>query len=443
MFCLTFCRHRSARLALKYPALVSYNKLPWETLAPDSPALHQHLAPLYYHILKLSTCSSLFRSLVRTSRQLPPHSLVPSLHPTCSPAHRMQVFPGMVYIMLQYPSHLDKDNNNIIHPDNTASSSSSSFCLTSSPPGFLRHAVVQDSVSLQYYGPIHHQVGSIMNTSIRNNNSADNHDVDGSGGGSGGVFLLTSEDLQLMGIELTLQFPLHLSCLPGSSLDIAMRASSLPPYRKDEDGGRGEERGRGGGTEVSFHDSGSEAIPTPPSHIGNSTTPLSRETSRGIPPHPAGVNFLRHPRVLRPTAISLYHYFRPHRSPQELTRPLEHLVSHHRPAEEAGWWTNPHCSSSSRDHHNAKGMTDRLEMDWEPILQPPNRGAPPTSFCSSSCTTSGRSDANGPRRNEYSRGLFMPPYRPPSCYLMGLAERLAVRPGDCFGRRSLMWGHWF
>lgn len=35
------------------------------------------------------------------------------------------------------------------------------------------------------------------------------------------------------------------------------------------------------------------------------------------------------------------------------------------------------------------------------------------------------------------------PFTPPQSYLEGLAERKAIIPGDSYGRRSLMWGHWF
>ncbi|EPY39570.1 hypothetical protein AGDE_04358 [Angomonas deanei] len=93
----------------------------------------------------------------------------------------------------------------------------------------------------------------------------------------------------------------------------------------------------------------------------------------------------------------LYHYFRPNRPVNELTRPLDRFYVH-RP------------TSSVLD--------DLLSQQWTPKLNPPTR-------------------------DKSKKVSPLPAYNPPQSYLMGLAERLAVIPGNSFGRRSLMWGHWF
>lgn len=48
-----------------------------------------------------------------------------------------------------------------------------------------------------------------------------------------------------------------------------------------------------------------------------------------------------------------------------------------------------------------------------------------------------------PRRSSSVKATPMKAFVPPQSYLMGLAERQAIQPGSSFGRRSLMWGHWF
>ncbi|KPI90665.1 hypothetical protein ABL78_0261 [Leptomonas seymouri] len=100
-------------------------------------------------------------------------------------------------------------------------------------------------------------------------------------------------------------------------------------------------------------------------------------------------------------AFSLFYYFRPNRPASELTRPFEKYYQH-RPLL---------TSLEVLDTAKASG--------WRPVLQMPKRA--------------GEKVALTPAE----------PYRPPQNYLMGLAERLAVRPGSSFGRRSQMWGTWF
>lgn len=441
MLRISFRCSRSGRLSLKYPSLVSYNKLPWETLSPDSPDLHQYLAPMYQHVLQLATSSGHIPRLVRTSRSLSPSAGgVLSAHPAYTTAERMQILPGMVYIMLQYPSSASPLDNVDGSPNGDENSPSTSSFLFPPPPGFVRHAVVQDSVSLQYYGQIHHQVGPLRM-----------HGKDEGNDPGSGVFLLTSEDLQLLCVELSLRFPLHLPCLPGSSLDVALQASSLTssvennnPTQQPEEDHYNKERREPSLTphpvkeratakpKDSFVDQEDDA-PTHHRHASNRINGTSKDHL--------------------PVAITLYHYFRPNRSRQELTKPLERLLALHRPiGEEALWWWSPTSTSSSThfpsylsmNTKNAsfpgwKGVKDD-ENDWEPVLQPPNRSL---SSPQSPVLATGNEVEGNLHRQKRPQKSYMPEYRPPTSYLMGLAERLAVRPGDCFGRRSLMWGHWY
>lgn len=285
---------RRASSRLKYPSLVSYNKLPWVTLAPDAPALHRHLTPLYEHILKLASATFIPR-------------LVQESHPAVTAEQRLRVLPGMLYL-LPVPAE--------------AAPSSSVLATAAVPEGFSDH-LITDSVSLQYYGPVERHIGAVA-----------------------GVDLLTSEDLRLVGLHVCFRTPLRIPIQQGSSLSLAV------------------ERG----------------------------TATASST------------------------LSLYHFFRPHQSPATLTRPLERFLATHRPNTEEilcslGLAATSSSSSSSRSNGTAS---------WTPCLQPPKRLG-----------------------HSKKKMAAMPEYRPPQSYLMGLAERLAVRPGDCFGRRSLMWGHWF
>ncbi|ESL12032.1 hypothetical protein TRSC58_00206 [Trypanosoma rangeli SC58] len=94
--------------------------------------------------------------------------------------------------------------------------------------------------------------------------------------------------------------------------------------------------------------------------------------------------------------FTLFHFVRPNRPPSELQLEKYYL---HVP-----------CASSLAE------FASTSNTKWEPKLQAPKRS---------------------------KRVTPLPAYRPPQSYLMGLAERLAVVPGSSFGRRSLMWGHWF
>lgn len=403
------------------------------------------------------------------------------------------MLPGMIYLMLQYPPDVARESPSAPggppRPSSTRvqrdHSPAPSFFLPPAPPGFRRHAVVQDSVSLQYYGPVHHQVGSLIHTekeAPKEDSQGSDEAVERKAGT--GVFLLTSEDLQLLCLELTLRFPLHLPCATGSSLDIALKASSLA-FAMDDKGRVGV---TGGDAEKQ------DGFPDPmegtnaPNHTitGTSTSTTSSMPKTNADMHrmvkpplmhsPEGRgNFPATPAQPRlPIAISLYHYFRPHRSPQELTRPLEHLLALHRPARDGVHWcqpsarycgyssstinpnkqqsfctllpqdqsewtmTSPHCQFSTVCDGSGEtlGCVEELPLNWEPVLQPPMRTLP-------SGYLPGSGEQNGSNRFQRPWESLMPKYTPPTSYLMGLAERLAVRPGDCFGRRSLMWGHWF
>lgn len=314
----TLIVRRNYRLSLKYPALVSYNKLPWETLAPDSPALHQHLGPYYQHILELASTTFI------------PRLLLPN-HPAVAPSQRMRVLPGMIYMVL----------DGGVGSTQMTETSSSGPSGAAAPPGFTRHSIL-DTVSLQHYSHIHHCVSKVQH-----------------------VHLLTSEDLKLLCLQLTLQTPFHIPCQMGSSLAVGV---APPP-------------GSGDG----------EATGLPAPSVVYPTAAQSTSPSAA-------------------TSLSLFHYFRPHRSPAELTRPLERFLSQHKP-----------CTDDLVARFAAS------DSQWVPVLQPPKRAV----------TGKGKTGGVPVVR------ATMPSYRPPQSYLMGLAERLAVRPGDCFGRRSLMWGHWF
>lgn len=441
MLRISFRYSRRGRFSLKYPSLVSYNKLPWETLSPDSPDLHQYLAPMYQHVLQLATSSGHIPWLVRTSRSVSSSAGgILSAHPAYTTAQRMQILPGMVYIMLQYPSSASPSDDVVGSSNGDDTSPSTSSFLFPPPPGFVRHAVVQDSVSLQYYGQIHHQVGSLRM-----------HGKEESNDPASGVFLLASEDLQLLCLELTLRFPLHLPCLPGSSLDVALRASSLAstaenknPAQEPEEALHRKEMREPRTPEHPFRDSAT--VKTKGSFVDQENDAPAHHPNQRHEIHGASSDHF-------PEAISLYHYFRPNRSRQELTKPLERLLALHRPiGEEALWWWSPMSVSSSTLCHSHfsrevkrtsfphwEGVKDD-ETDWEPVLQPPNR-----TFSSpdSPVLLTGHAQEGSLQRHKRPRKSYMPEYKPPTSYLMGLAERLAVRPGDCFGRRSLMWGHWY
>ncbi|CAJ1017637.1 hypothetical protein Q4I30_001359 [Leishmania utingensis] len=102
--------------------------------------------------------------------------------------------------------------------------------------------------------------------------------------------------------------------------------------------------------------------------------------------------------------FSLFYYFRPNRPANELTQPFEKFYQH-----------RPFLASVDTFHAALPGKVE----SWTPVLQIPRR------------------------KSKEARLTPAVPYRPPQNYLMGLAERLGVRPGNSFGRRSLMWGTWF
>lgn len=110
---------KNFRLSLKYPSLVSYNKLPWEVINHETPALHMHLAPQYEQVLTLAATTNV------------PH-LAQQAHPKVAEAQRLQVLPGMLYV-------------------------SAGEAL---PSGFTAHDVTDPTV-LQYYGTLSHTIAPV------------------------------------------------------------------------------------------------------------------------------------------------------------------------------------------------------------------------------------------------------------------------------------------
>ncbi|KAG5506870.1 hypothetical protein JIQ42_07586 [Leishmania sp. Namibia] len=113
---------RSFRANLKYPSLVSYNKLPWEVVNHDSTKLHMHLAPNYEQLLTLAAVTNV------------PH-LALAAHPNVPEAERLRVMPGIVYLLDGHAAH-------------------------ENPSSFTVYRIA-DPTSLQYYGRIHHSLAPI------------------------------------------------------------------------------------------------------------------------------------------------------------------------------------------------------------------------------------------------------------------------------------------
>lgn len=107
------------RYNTKYPALVSYNKLPWEILNHETPGFHMHVAPHYEQIFSLAASTQM------------PH-LVSKKHVEVAPEHRQRLLPGMLYI-------LDGDGL---------------------PGGFTASRVL-DPTALQYYGRLEAAVAPV------------------------------------------------------------------------------------------------------------------------------------------------------------------------------------------------------------------------------------------------------------------------------------------
>ncbi|KAG5485741.1 hypothetical protein LSCM1_07152 [Leishmania martiniquensis] len=114
---------RSFRANLKYPSLVSYNKLPWEVVNHDSTKLHMHVASNYEQLLMLATVTNV------------PH-LVLAAHLNVPEAERLRVMPGVVYLLGGCAAH-------------------------ENPSSFTAYRIA-DPTSLQYYGRIHHCLAPIQ-----------------------------------------------------------------------------------------------------------------------------------------------------------------------------------------------------------------------------------------------------------------------------------------
>lgn len=109
----------------------------------------------------------------------------------------------------------------------------------------------------------------------------------------------------------------------------------------------------------------------------------------------------------------LFHFFRPNRPTAELSFPLRKYFRHPLALPSA-------ATSSSSSSAAAASPVDifGLNSKWEPLLDQP--------------ATQKRAPLSAPKA-----------FRPPTSYLPGLYERLAIKPGDAFGKRSLMWGSYF
>ncbi|KAG5498501.1 hypothetical protein JKF63_02787 [Porcisia hertigi] len=153
---------RSFRASLKYPSLVSYNKLPWEVVNHDSTKLHMHLAPHYEQLLALAAVTNV------------PHLTV-SAHLNVPEAERLRLLPGVVYILGGKTAH-------------------------ENPPSFTAYRIA-DPTSLQYYGHIHHDVASLQRADM-----------------------CTSGDLRLLCLAMHFDGVVAKTS-PGSSLDLITAAS--------------------------------------------------------------------------------------------------------------------------------------------------------------------------------------------------------------------------
>ncbi|KAK7201835.1 hypothetical protein NESM_000250500 [Novymonas esmeraldas] len=118
---------RSFRMSIKYPSLVAYNKLPWEVVNHDSTQLHMHLAPNLEQLLTLAAVTNV-------------PGLTVAAHPDVPTEERLRVLPGMVYLVGGAAAH-------------------------ACPPGFTAYPVA-DTVSLQYYGRIHHRLAPIKQVDV-------------------------------------------------------------------------------------------------------------------------------------------------------------------------------------------------------------------------------------------------------------------------------------
>lgn len=126
-------RCTSGRLALrqhsKYPALVSYHRLPWEQVAANSYKLHEHVS---FHYTQLMTLAA--------STAVP--QLVLSEHIPIPADMQLRLLPGSVYIL----------------PNNADGTSAS-------PPTWTHKRVVDDSTSTQYYGQLSTTVAPVKEVS--------------------------------------------------------------------------------------------------------------------------------------------------------------------------------------------------------------------------------------------------------------------------------------
>eukprot|EP00758_Cryptobia_borreli_P008277 Tbor_TRINITY_DN5377_c3_g5::TRINITY_DN5377_c3_g5_i2::g.4455::m.4455 len=124
---------------IKYPELVSYNKVPWLCLAPDSPELHATVTPHYAQLLSLAASVDV------------PHLLQPQ-HMNIPVEKHLHVLPNSLYII---PVSIDNNNNNNVDGKKREASEGvpDDYVSVFAPYGWSYESLV-DSASLQYYGPV-------------------------------------------------------------------------------------------------------------------------------------------------------------------------------------------------------------------------------------------------------------------------------------------------
>ena len=126
--------------------------------------------------------------------------------------------------------------------------------------------------------------------------------------------------------------------------------------------------------------------------------------------------------------FTLYHYFRPNRAPEEMTRPFEKYYRY--PVETS---TAPTVAAATESRLN--GLYTKVNLSvfgaadgkgsWTPVFD-----------------TAVERSKKIP--NSAAATLTPPaPFRPPTSYLPPLFDRLAIAPGGCFGRRDHQWGTYF
>ena len=309
----------------KYPALVSYNKVPWLMLAADSPQLHKLVTGHYAQLLKLASLAPV------------PHLLVDGHPDHISASRHLYTLPSTIYIV----------------PGVGGSSSSTSADGSNpfAPFGWAGKAV-EDSVAMQYYAQLEGSA-TTTNSALKVRS----------------VVVFKSDDLRLICNAVSFE---------GGSKIVANSNSTLAQMAA--------------GTSNVTGASGSSLVTLPD--------------------------------------FTLYHYFRPNRAPQEMTRPFEKFYRF--PAE-----TQTAATVADSVDSKVNGMFTKVNLSvftsggggekpaWSPVFETPVERS--------------KKIPNSPA------GTLTPfaRFTPPTSYLPPLPERLAISPGGCFGRRDHQWGTYF